>query len=253
MDTMSKEIHVPIIVKLVNIEAHLGTTTLHNAHYYNIMVLNCPKYINNKTRPDNYIREKDIVRLKEDNVQWPNHPEGPNGKILGAIILILSKDNKVLLIKNGKLWGLPKGARNYLEYIKLKTQTESHYIETGNILQHDTALFNADLIESAEDNICRETLEETGIVIDVDKLQKLPYTGSYTRFYYVFPYNSDMHSEHLDKNGTDYENDELQWVNYTLLDRMMKIHKDPYQNKMFNHVTYSFLEDYVKPGIATYL
>ncbi len=248
MDTKIKEIPVPIVVGQVDIETPLGIKSLYDVKYHNIMVLDSPKYIQNELRPDNYVREKAIVRLKDEDVQWPNHPEGPNGKILGAIILILSEDSKVLLVRNGRLWGLPKGARNYLEYLKLKTQTETHYAKTGEILQYDRVTFNDQSIESAEDNICRETLEETGIIIDTDGLRALPCVGSYTRFFYKFPYSSDVHKVYLDQNGTDYENDELLWVTLSHLERMMKIHRDPYQNKMFNHITYIFLDDFLNRG-----
>ena len=240
----SKEISLPIIIKTVTLESDLGTIIKDNARYHNVIVPNCPKYIQNELRTDNYTREKPILRIRDETVQWPDHPLSPQGKILGAIIIIVSGDEKILLVRNGKLWGLPKGARNFLNFMELKKLTEEYYMKTNTIMEHESVELKD--MESSVDNICRETLEETGIEINKEYLLSLDNESNpYNRYYYEFPHNSDTHKCILELNGTDHENDELLWITYDQLKKMLKTHRDPYQNKVFNHVTYNCLSEYI--------
>lgn len=241
---IAKETVVPIRINTVHIYTDLDTVTKNNVQYHNVLVPDCPSYVQNELRHNNYNRKQSIVRLQDDGrIQWPDHPTKPNGRIHGAIVLLLSSDNKILLVRNGKLWGLPKGARSYKEFLRIKKETDEHYLRTGKILQHDTVTFSES--ETALENACREVREETGIVLSEDDLTPVTELGSYDRFYAELDYTCDQYNDILEKNGTDHENDELLWASMDQLIRMLKTHRDPYQNKVFNHMTYNFLDNYV--------
>lgn len=251
----SSEIVVPIIVKSATISSLLGELKKTDMHYHNVLVkdLQGIKYIPNQRREGNYVRNKPITRYYNENVTWPEHPLNVYGKIQGAIAIIRSLDNKILLVRNRKLWGLPKGARSYKSFLDLKDKTDKHYRETGEVFVHETAIFNES--ETAVENVCREVCEETGIIIDTDRLKPLKYrnmSGSYCAydgFVYDYERNAVDHYEDLKANGTDHENDELLWVTRDELDQLLKTHRTRYngaQTRTFNHVTYGYLEEYLR-------
>jgi len=170
-----------------------------------------------------------------------------HGKIFGAITIIVSLDHKLLLVRNGNLWGLPKGARNYRAFMDLKLLTESHYNKTGEILIHDKLELVPENMETAIENAYRETLEETGIKIDIDNLESYGTFNTeycaYDRFYYNFPYDANYHEILLKENVPDHENDELKWFNISTVADLLSIHNPV--NKIFNHITYKYLMDLI--------
>lgn len=246
---------VPIIIKQVTVDTPFGRDIHTEKNYHNTIVsdLNAVRYIQNPRRSDNYVRETSIVRHYDEDVTWPEHPQNINGRILGAIIIIQSQDDKILLVRNRKLWGLPKGARNYLDFIHCKNQTDQRYRETGEVLVHESAKFTVDRIESALDNVCRETLEETGIVMDpslVREIEEHSWGGrgrcAYDAFYYPYPKNASEHGDDLEQNGTDHENDELLWVCRSDLEQWLRNHRSANHPKIFNHITYGILDDFLR-------
>lgn len=255
---MSCEEHVvPIIIDIICVDTHFGRQVKYKQLYYNTLVLDPGQiqYISDPSNTDNYIRAMPVVRFKNEDVTWPEHPLNVNGKIQGAIIIIRSLDDKILLVRNGKLWGLPKGARNYTEFMNLKERTDNHFRETREILIHKEAIFSNDLIESAEDNACRETLEETGIIVDrallqpIDSHYQINNYCAYDGFYYAYPKNTDDYYVDLLNNGTDHENDELSWVTIEELKQLLRDHRSHNRPKVFNHITHGFLDEYIKGTI----
>lgn len=252
-ENISKEVVVPVIIKRVTVDTTFGRDTHGEKKYHNTIVsdLNAVRYIQNPRRSDNYVRETSIVRHYDEDVTWPEHPLNINGKMLGAIIVIQSRDEKILLVRNRKLWGLPKGARNYIDFIRCKGETDQHFRETGKIMTHDFADFTEDRIESSIDNVCRETLEETGIAIDVSSIREIDQQSwggrcAYDAFYYPYPKNASEHGNDLEQNGTDHENDELLWVSRSELEQWLRNHRSPNHPKIFNHITYGILEDFLR-------
>jgi len=253
---LSKEEVVPIRIREVVTQTHLGLTTKSNQSYHNVLVrdLNGVKYVRNERKEGNYIRDQPIVRNYDENVCWPEHPLNINGKIQGAIAIIRSLDEKILLVRNRKLWGLPKGARNYRTFLKLKAVTDRHYRETGDIIEHAEAHFTHDDVETSEENVCREVREETGIIIDPNSLEPFRYrnhSGSYCAYdgyYYQYPKTSEEFYSDLQQNGTDHENDELLWVSQQVLSGLLQNHRQNHRQgaRIFNHVTYGYLEEYMK-------
>lgn len=245
---------VPICIANITLKTYLGTTHKTNQSYHNVLVrdLEAVKYIANPRRDGNYIRSQPIVRYYDENVTWPEHPLNVHGRIQGAIAIIHSKDDRVLLVRNRKLWGLPKGARSYTAFLQLKAMTDEHFRRTGEILEHDSVIFDDE--ESSEDNICREVLEETGIIMDREALQLLKYrnqSGSYCAYdgyYYEYPKTSVEHEQDLTEHGTDHENDELLWVSRKELEQLIRNHRYGHRTggRVFNHVTYGYLEEYLK-------
>jgi 8-oxo-dGTP pyrophosphatase MutT (NUDIX family) len=250
----NKEHVIPVIIDKVIIETHFGKQEKFRQHYHNTLVLdlNDIKYIQNQRRSDNYTREIAVVRCYDENVTWPEHPLNVNGKIQGAIIIIKSLDSKILLVRNGRLWGLPKGARNYNDFNDLKKQTDDYYRDNDDILVHEEAHFTNDRIESAVENVCRETLEETGIIIDQNFLTpiqshfQMNNYCAYDGFYYMYQKPSNGHLEDLKANSTDHENDELLWVDMEELALLLRNHRSHTHRKVFNHITYGFLEEYMR-------
>lgn len=253
---LSKEEVVPIRIKDVVVETHLGITMKSNQAYHNVIVRDpsIVKYVKNERKEDNYIRDHPIIRHYDENVCWPEHPLNINGKIQGAIAIIRSLDEKVLLVRNRKLWGLPKGARNYRTLIKLKALTDRHYRETGEIIEHTEAQFTNDDAETSVENLCREVREETGIIIDQNNLEPFRYrnhSGSYCAYdgyYYQYPKTSEEFYSDLQQNSTDHENDELLWVTNHTLKELLYDHRQNHRQgvRIFNHVTYGYLEEYVR-------
>lgn len=248
---ISEEVVVPVIIKHVTIDTAFGRDTYGEKQYHNAIVrdLNAIRYIQNPRRSDNYVREASIVRHYDEAVTWPEHPLNMNGKILGAIVIIHSRDDKILLVRNRKLWGLPKGARNYTDFIRCKSETDRHFRQTGEILTHESAEFTADKIESAVDNVYRETLEETGIIMDRSQVREIhEHWGgrcAYDAFYYAYPKDADKHGDDLKRNGTDHENDELLWVDLMELEQWLRNHRSPNHPKIFNHITYGILDEFL--------
>lgn len=245
---------VPIVINHITLQTPLGIMEKHNQRYHNVTVtdLDRIKYVQNQQRPYNYIRNQPVTRYYDENVCWPDHPLNINGKIQGAIAIIQSRDGKILLVRNRKLWGLPKGARNYYDFTNFKKLTDKHYRETGEIMEHEEASFTEGTIETSIENVCREVQEETGIVIDTKLLELFTcrnHTSTYCAYDgYFYPYPSDANEllNDLVKNGTDHENDELLWVTDVELRHMLKNHRQSSRPKVFNHITYSFLEDFIR-------
>ena len=242
------EIIVPIIIKDVTVSTDMGLIHRLNVHYVNTLVKNQSAivYVPVEGTPDNYIRKTAIQRDNREDVTWPDHPRNVNGKIQGGIAVINSLDNKILLVRNHRLWGLPKGARNYTEYTDLKHITDKHYRQTGEIYQHNSVAFAT--AETSLENICRETLEETGIIIDPSLLHPLNFSHrissycAYDAYHYEYPHPAVQHLKDLQANGTDHENDELLWVTRADLKEMLVKHRKPYCSKVFNHITFWLLE-----------
>lgn len=248
-----KEEVVPVNIDTVTVDTHFGQDIRKCCSYHNTIVadLNSIKYVPNQKRNDNYIREKSVVRCYDENVTWPEHPLDVNGKMLGAIIIIESQDDKILLVRNRKLWGLPKGARNYIDFMDCKRETDKVFRDTGTIISHKEAQFTKDRIESAIDNACREVKEETGITIDPDNIETVDYYQmnnrcSYDGFYYKYPNHASAHQNELLVNGTDHENDELLWVSRSDLKHMLHDHRSCNHPKIFNHITYGLLEYFLR-------
>jgi 8-oxo-dGTP pyrophosphatase MutT (NUDIX family) len=255
--TSYKEQVIPIIVNQVTLETYLGTAEKINQFYHNVMVPDVKniKYIRNERKEGNYIRKNPIVRYYNEHVCWPEHPLNINGKIQGAIAIIHSKDDKILLVRNLKLWGLPKGARNYKEFNRLKTLTDDHFRETSEILRHESMTLNDDDAETSLENVEREVREETGIIIDRDGLNMLTYNQSgsycaYDGYYYEYPKTSKEYHDDIMSNGTDHENDELLWVTPVELEQMIHNHQQHHRQgthaRVFNHVTCGYLEEYIR-------
>lgn len=240
---------VPVKIKHVTIHTDLDIVTRENIEYYNIYVKDCPEYVQNPFDPYKYTRDQIIHRyqLNGNGVSWPDHPLTVSGDHKGAIIIILSLDNKVLIIRNGKLWGLPKGVRNYTEFLRLRELTLNHYKLTGEILCHSTATFIDE--ESEKDNITREAYEETGISLLSSNLDI--YKGGdqygYTRFIYHADFLASDYCKIIKQNGTDHENDELRWVSINELIQLVQQHQDVSKRsgKIFNLVSYKFLQQYL--------
>jgi 8-oxo-dGTP pyrophosphatase MutT (NUDIX family) len=169
---------------------------------------------------------------------------------MGAIIIIKSKDDKYLLVRNGKLWGLPKGVRHYKTFTQLQNVCNKTYLETGEIPVFTEVVFDEE--ETAKENIIRETLEETGIVLDPDKIVECSARRNqhpYIRFYYEADFTSYEYIKVLEQNGTDHENDEIMWQTETTILKLLSRHREASANsnkRIFNHVTYSYLLSYFK-------
>ena len=236
------EITVPIKMHSLKITDNDGQTIcMQDAEFFNILVLSCPRYV--RTGPNRYAREHAIMReryAKVDN--WPLHPMNGYRHILGAIIIIVSQNRRLLLVRNAKLWGLPKGARNYRQFLTMKRLTDNVYEESRCILVHGDVIICPDDAESPVENICRETLEETGIKLDAKRLMDLgvddPCHSGYNRFYYRYECDSEDYWSTLSQARVDHENDELVWVSMDELDDMLERHE---KSKLFNHVSYLFL------------
>ena len=233
------EIKVPIKMRSLTVS---GVASEQN-EFFNVIVPDCPRYIQASDEPNTYLRENPIKREKYAAVtNWPVHPRNEHGNILGAIVAIVSVDRRILLVRNGKLWGLPKGARNYHEFIRMKSLTDQVYRESGHILMHGDICMDEDDAETACENVCRETLEETGIVIKPEKLKDLgvpePAHSGYTWFYYEHDEESKTYINIVSDAVLDNENDELRWVSGEELDTMLLRHQGC---KVFNHISYLFL------------
>lgn len=241
------EVFVPIKIKHVTIHQPLGIVTRENTEYYNVLVRECPEYIQNPCNKDNYIRSSCIKRYCNENVQWPDHPLSPEGEHMGAIIIIRSKDDKYLLVRNGKLWGLPKGVRNYCAFTQLQDACNKIYLETGEIPVFTDVSFVD--VETPEENIIRETREETGIMVNPKRLFRYKKHNSYhpyIRFYYHYEYNAEEYVKTLEENGTDHENDEIMWQTQQEMLKLLTKHREDSNKRIFNHVTYSYLMSYFK-------
>lgn len=221
-------------------------TTLHNQQYYNVHVTDCPPYIQSPTDPYKYIRSRPIKRYQYDEhseiYSWPEHPKNQRGENKGAIVLIESADGYYLILRNGKLWGLPKGTRSYLEFIRAREKA----LKDPSLWIEEVRLDNE---ETAEANIIRETYEETGLLLDINKLEqpepndKVKYNraSAYVKFFYKLDITALEYADILLKEGTDHENDEMRWVNLSEMNRLLDRHCDYRQKKIFNHVSYLFL------------
>ena len=262
----------PICIRRVRIKTALGDILRENVRYYNIVVKNCPPYVPNPGVTDGYIRSAPIQRIKASSlnlalslslslsltltlnapVEWPDHPKDVFGDHVGAIVILNSLDNKILILRNDHLWGLPKGVRNFTEFHKIKTEFTAVFESTGESKVFvDPVVFEQ--VETGAENICRETLEETGIVLNPQNL--ILYGGedrsAYTKYYYQLDFRAAEYLDILRKNGTDHENDEIKWIDYKELNQMLQQHRQNRQAKVFNHVTYTFLSAFNSSGELT--
>lgn len=237
----------PICIRRVRIKTALGDILRENVRYYNIVVRDCPPYIPNHNVKDGYIRAAPIARVKKHvdmtglNLTWPDHPKDMFGDHVGAIVILNSLDNKILILRNEHLWGLPKGVRNFTEFHTIKTAfTESQYQTQFN----DSIVF--DQVETGVENICRETLEETGIELNPEHIRLWDSSScdAYTKYFYQLDFTAENYHQVLLKNGTDHENDEMKWIDYKELSQMLQQHRSSRQSKVFNHVTYMFLSSF---------
>ena len=240
---------VPICIERVELQTDLGVVIRENVKYYNVVVKNCPPYVANPdvTVKNGFIRSEPITRLKHGSLAgtglcWPDHPKDACGDHCGAIIILVSLDNKILILRNGALWGLPKGVRNYSTFHEIKETCHQKYVTTGETPVFPPIVF--DRVETASENICRETLEETGIILDETNLIQWEGADAYTRFVYYLDFTADQYGEILVRNGTDYENDEIRWIDMAELNHLLLMHKSNRHVKVFNHVTYLFLSSY---------
>jgi 8-oxo-dGTP pyrophosphatase MutT (NUDIX family) len=255
---------VPICVRRVSVKTPLGDIVRDNIKYFNVVVKNCPPYVPNPEVKDGYIRAALISRIKgykqnlnlntldagpgTGKLEWPDHPKDTFGDHIGAIVILKSLDNKILILRNEHLWGLPKGVRNYTEFHKIKTQFTEIFNETGNCPTFTEPLLFEN-VESGAENICRETMEETGIELNPDNL--VLWAGpedqsAYTKFFYPVNFHAAEYAEILLKNGTDHENDEIKWIDYSELQQMLQQHRSSRQTKVFNHVTYTYLSQWAR-------
>jgi 8-oxo-dGTP pyrophosphatase MutT (NUDIX family) len=246
MDPYREEL-VPICVERVELETDLGVVVRENVKYYNVVVKNCPPYVANPNVQNGFIRRDSIMRLKHTNLAgtglcWPDHPKDASGDHCGAIIILVSLDNKILILRNGSLWGLPKGVRNYSKFHDIKTACYLEYLATGTTTVFPPMIL--DEVESASENITRETLEETGIKLDETQLVQWEGADAYTRFVCQLDFTADHYGDILFLNGTDYENDEIKWIDMKQLNFLLQMHRTNRHAKVFNHVTFLFLSSY---------
>lgn len=206
---------------------------------YNIFVQDCPPYV--KKEPCHFVREPPVSRYKkEKHIDWPLHPSDSKGHIRGAIVLIKSSDQKYLLLKNNQLWGCPKGARHYHEFNVLKKQ-----VHEAALKGHEIPKFSEEICfqneETAEQNVMREATEETGLLLNPQNLQVLPYnTHSYVRF--TYNYEKPATEYQPDNSVIDHENDELKWFTAEEIQTMLSLHVK--ENYIFNYVSFLFLRDH---------
>jgi 8-oxo-dGTP pyrophosphatase MutT (NUDIX family) len=237
------EIQVPIVVNNV----HVKDCIIGPINFQNIVVPNCPQYVIVDSDTPTYSRT--IQRINSGQMTWPPHPTNEYGRILGAIVLIKSIDDMYLLVKNGNLWGLPKGARNYPNFLKHKEITDKHYLDTGTVYVHE--ILTVTPPESSLDNVIREALEETGIVIDPTYLYEFTSDNShytaYDRYVYEYPHtvrefiaNFDKQSKHMDS-----ENDSLMWTSKENVFRMVQDQTRDRYKKLLNQVSLRFLYDFL--------
>ena len=245
----AQELTVPVIIRNVKIDTPLGQLEKSDRHYFNVLVrdLHAIRYIPGP-KMGNYVRKTPVIRYHNEDVCWPDHPLSLSGQIQGAISIIRSTDDRILLVRNRNLWGLPKGARNYREFLRLKGLTEDHYRKTGQTMEHQHADFTYDDSETSVENLCREVKEETGIIIDESKLLSFKYRNSssycaYDGYYYDYPRTASEHIVDLEANGTDHENDELLWVTHEELKVLLNDHR---RLRVFNHVTFGYLDEYMR-------
>jgi 8-oxo-dGTP pyrophosphatase MutT (NUDIX family) len=240
---------IPLSIDHVLIKTSNRVIERKNVRYCNIHVKDCPPFIFKEE--DHYTRRDKIERLDFNLIAtpgscyyWPDHPRDNANELLGAIIILKSTDDKILLLKNRFLWGLPKGARNYVNFLKMKDELMLEYLNSGTLKTFIFAEFQE--IETAEDNICRETLEETGIVIDKTNLQQWDDSdpSPYTKYIYELNFPASHYLTILKANGTDHENDEVKWINMKDLSTLLFKHKTNRLVKVFNHITYSYLHQY---------
>uniref|UniRef100_A0A6C0J7H3 Nudix hydrolase domain-containing protein n=1 Tax=viral metagenome TaxID=1070528 RepID=A0A6C0J7H3_9ZZZZ len=238
------EICIPIKIKNIKVNKHIGLIERENIQYYNIHVPDCPKYTQTHNNKYNYIRTNEIKRYtKENNILWPDHPENIQGNNLGAIIIIKSKDNRYLLVRNGDLWGLPKGARHYRTFTRLQKECMISYKCTGDIPIASNIIFDENDEETAEENVIREIFEETGIILVSENLKVFTKNNkyAYTRFIYDVEFNAEEYINILKCTDIDHENDEILWLLEEEILLLMQKHKS---KKIYNNISYYYMVSY---------
>lgn len=217
--------------------------TLQNTKFYNVVVDNCPPYVPVPERgPRRWIRQWPIMRYMDETVEWPPHPRDASGHLLGAVVLIQSTDNRFLLLRNNGLWGLPKGTRNYVEFTDLlKNRKDNTFRFEGKIVLRT--------VETPEANAVRETLEETGIVVDPGQLIPINERNNhaYVRFLYRWGRDSATYGETLQRmrGYMDHENDEIGWFTTAELRHLLSQHCVSKRTRKINYVSFTFLQKFV--------
>jgi 8-oxo-dGTP pyrophosphatase MutT (NUDIX family) len=264
------EVLVPLIIRELVVYTPKKKYVINNAAYYNIVCVSnindrepCPKYI--KSKDENvYVRAKIAKCDSEgpcnpDQLPWPPEPKAMSGKWgtvdnKGAIALIVSKDEKYLVMKKftpsilRTSWSLCKGARAYTEILRVKKETNEYYLAYGRVLEHDHVTAKEE--ETAEENIIREIREETGIIVPPNPgngLESYEYQDqdTYHKFIYYYPKNAIEYKNDLETNDPDHENDEIHWVNKEKLAEMMKVDFTKGEKKLFDSRSYAFLDHYL--------
>jgi ADP-ribose pyrophosphatase YjhB (NUDIX family) len=228
----------PILVKTLivdNSHATLPQGTYKNIKFWNVRttVTPCPPFRWSSLHQA-FVRQARIARIanhdkhvQKNSLTWPVHPTGTfynsvlgemKTQQLGAIIAIQSSDNRILMVRNGRKWGLPKGARNFVEFsaaLKALAGSSDAMVLSTLVLQTP---------ETAEENIMREVLEETGLVLEESRLRPVMldrnrmHKHPYARFVYKLPHPSShlFHGECIkaafEAGLMDHENDEMRWI-----------------------------------------
>lgn len=260
-----EEIVDPILVKTLTVNSSHATLprgTYRNVRFWNVKpIVNAPYYWSILHQA--FVRRRRIKRItnhdkyvKKHHLTWPIHPTGVFGsnvhghqQQLGAVVVIESSDHRVLMVRNGKKWGLPKGARNFVEYQAVLNSLPAE----GNGLVVNSLILQTP--ETPEENIIREVLEETGIVLDQALLQPVmldrnkQHKHAYARFVYKLPHPAShvFHEACLKaayKAGLmDHENDEMRWIPvYDVIEMVRSTQSDHWRGSL-NAISLAFLKD----------
>ena len=209
-----------------------------HTNFYHVSVRDCPPYVPNNAHPLSWVREEPIQRFSDESVEWPPHPRSSSGDLLGAVVLIRSADNHYLFVRNGSLWGLPKGARHYREFTRLSSEVH----------RDPTVVFNFICLREDEGgirNAQREVLEETGFELKREQLieENQRNKHAYVRYVAHVPVRSDEYYEQVlrpqqDAGLVDHENDEIRWWSEEEVRTMLR---EPVHRRNMNYISYSFL------------
>ena len=231
-------------------EEQLIPLHVNRSRYYNIVVANCPRYVWNDALAS-FVRSEPIRRHKYNKkeaakmkIMWPPHPRNARGYVLGAVAILQCPDTqRILLVRNSSLWGLPKGGRNFKEH----TVMRSEFVEAFNNnhpLPHFQLSHPWMEEETALENVQREVREETGIDLTKEHVEECNEGNnhSYTRFYCKLSFPCRQYREVVERAThqglIDHENDEIKWFSIQELQQMVINH---YSNRQLNFISFSFL------------
>jgi len=208
-----------------------------NQQFFVSRILNEPKFVrchdNNNIR---FVRETAISRLpfvKDQppaGLRWMPVPQ--DGKLsLAAIVLCVSADNYILMMRHRNVLGLPKGFRRYVNF----PSVPGKYAD-----------ITLDAIESPLTNAIREFTGETSIPVEQTELQELPPIEGHARFVFKWKGKAADHGAILaEKTPTDNEADEFIWVSTSVdFDRSFK--STSVKGMKCNWPSIQFLQDYKK-------